>query len=204
MRSLLYLAGVSLLVAAGCSSGADKTAAAQQNSPSATSPTSALVADAGQRVDSLNGMQSHTFGEPRTNFSKLLSIEPGGPGQYIYLREHETGWFGLHSPPLVVFYVFQRDKFISCLVRTKQENAPLLLGQAQHLFGPGKLVAEGQYCWNGQRARADFWTAPDYTDGQRLKTYLRVSSQAGFAALRPRDQPPRVMTEAEMQAPAQR
>ena len=109
----------------------------------------------GSKVDSLNGIAGHTFGQSLSTFPKmrLLSVEPGELTR-TYVYEGTTGWFGKHHAQIPTqFYYFLNGKFCRFVAIG---NPAVLRPEVTYLFGPGQ--AEGTYrlFWEGDRARAAY------------------------------------------------
>lgn len=130
------LAGTLLLHA--CSQASPDTAAA--DSPSA--PASAKRTT-GTAADSINGMQGHTFGEPLSNFPKLVLVtkeDEKGVRVYQMPAGQERGWFGKHAKDFTTYYQFQDGKFAMFRAVTTGigANRTAMREEARFLFGPGK------------------------------------------------------------------
>lgn len=109
----------------------------------------------GGKVDSLNGIAGHTFGEPLSAFPKMRLLPPT-PGALTrtYAYEGKEGWFGKHQAQVSTqFYYFMNGKFCRFLAIG---NPTVLRPEVTYLFGPGQ--AEGKYrlFWEGSRARAAY------------------------------------------------
>ena len=109
----------------------------------------------GGKVDSLNGIAGHTFGQPLSAFPKMRLLPPA-PGERTRTYEYEgnEGWFGKHHAQVrTQFYYFLNGKFCRFLALG---NPTVLRPEATYLFGPGQ--AEGKYrlFWEGSRARAAY------------------------------------------------
>jgi hypothetical protein len=149
---LAVLAG-SLL--SSCSS-ADSTPETRAETPE----TAAVQFPFGAKVDSLNGIAGHTFGQPVSAFPKMRLMETS-PGELTRTYDDEgvagakaTGWFGKHRPQVPTqLYWFLDNKFSRFLA---VGDAATLRAEAIYLLGPGQ--AQGQYklFWEGSRARAVF------------------------------------------------
>jgi hypothetical protein len=147
----LLLAAVSFL--SSCS---------QQEPATITSPAGEAAAKPapapfpyGAKVDSLNGIAGHTFGQPLNAFSNLqpLPVEKGeltrvyspSPGQ-------QRNWFDKHRDQIFVqLYWFEQGKFVK--FRAVGAAAPLRT-EAVYLLGPGLAQGLDQLFWEGSQARA--------------------------------------------------
>lgn len=152
---LASLAGVLL---SGCSSPATPETTTAARSPKAGSAAAAPAPfPFGGKVDSLNGIAGHTFGQPLSAFAELEAL-PATPGQltrvYSVRRGNARGWFGKHQTQVPTqLYWFLDNKFYRFRA---VGNANLLRAEAAYLLGPG--LAEGIYhlYWEGRQARAAY------------------------------------------------
>jgi hypothetical protein len=128
---LLTLTGILL---SGCSSPSPAT--------TATTPAAAVTPEPstrfpfGGKVDSLNGIAGHTFGQPLSAFPKMRAM-PVSPGELTraYVYEGSEGWFGKHHKQVrTQFYYFLNGKFC-CFMALG--NPTVLRPEATYLFGPG-------------------------------------------------------------------
>lgn len=156
-----------------CSS-ADSAHEPQTAVPEGTdqSPTSQFPF--GSRVDSLNGIAGHPFGEPLSAFPQLRLLPPtAGALTRTYSYEGKEGWFGKHQAQVSTqLYYFLDGKFCRFLAIG---NPTVLRPEVTYLFGPGQ--AEGQYrlFWEGSRARAAY---VEQARGFGLEGRLDVLSKA--------------------------
>ena len=107
----------------------------------------------GHRVDSLNGIAGHRFGEPMRAFPRLHLVPPdlGVPLQ-SYTSEAPTGWFGRHRAQVPdQYYTFLYDQFFAFVALG---DPAVLKTEATHLFGPGRTQGAHQLLWEGRQARA--------------------------------------------------
>lgn len=109
----------------------------------------------GGKVDSLNGIAGHPFGEPLSAFPKM-NLLPPSPGERTrtYSYKGDAGWFGKHRAQVPTqLYYFLDGKFCRFLAIG---NPTILREEVSYLFGPG--LAEGKYrlFWEGSRARAAY------------------------------------------------
>jgi hypothetical protein len=149
--TLAFLAG-SLL--SNCS--ADSTPETQAATPS----TAAVQFPFGAKVDSLNGIAGHTFGQPVSAFSKMRFMQ-NSPGQLSRTYSDEgvtgakaTGWFGKHHAQVPTqLYWFLDDRFSQFRA---VGDAATLRAEAIYLLGPGQAQGQDQLFWDGSRARAVF------------------------------------------------
>ncbi|HET9505655.1 MAG TPA: hypothetical protein VFO93_19075 [Hymenobacter sp.] len=148
--SLLTLTG---LLLTGCSSPSPATGEAPATAGTAAAPTPQFPF--GSRVDSLNGIAGHPFGQPLSAFSNLRPLPPT-PGTLTrtYSYEGKEGWFGQHQAQVSTqLYYFLDGNFCRFLAIG---NSTVLRPEVTYLFGPGQ--AEGKYrlFWEGSRARAAY------------------------------------------------
>lgn len=120
------------------------------------------------KVDSLNGIPGHQFGEPLSAFPGLvLTPGQGTPGtkRYAYPADKpEAGWFGKHKKEVeFVFYTFRDDKFISFQAVAFGNGRQALQKEAQYLFGKGQPHGLGMH-WPGEKAQA-FYTPRNLPTG---------------------------------------
>ena len=138
---------------AGCSSP----------NPATTSTTAAAGVTAppasqfpfGSKVDSLDGIAGHTFGQPLSAFPKMRLIPPA-PGERTRTYEYEgtEGWFGKHHAQVrTQFYYFLNGKFYRFMALG---NPAALRPEATYLFGPGQAEGNSRLFWEGRRARAAY------------------------------------------------
>lgn len=171
---VLSLAAVLL---GGCTDSTSRTqkASANQSAPAETTTTTRAA-----RVDSLNGIPGHHFGEPLSAFPGLVSIGPKelGAQSYYYAKGGEPGWFGKrtkeYSNEFYTRYTFAEGKFVSFFASGKGDMRQAVQKQAEYLYGPGAPTNNGAF-WEGSQAEA--WTAPD-NRGFGPATTLLVRSKA--------------------------
>ncbi|AMR29553.1 hypothetical protein A0257_22275 [Hymenobacter psoromatis] len=106
-------------------------------------PTAAAPRSYGTRADSLDGMQGHRFGEPLSNFPKLILVtkeDEQGVRVYQLPSGQERGWFGKHAKDFSTYYQFQDGKFAMFRAVTTGigANRTAMREEARFLFGPGK------------------------------------------------------------------
>ena len=123
--------------------------AAAGAAPAATPPAFPF----GQRVDSLNGIAGHRFGEPPSAFPWLhLELPTTGMPTRTYTSGATTGWFGQHRAQVPnQYYTFLYDKFFAFVALG---DPAVLKTEATHLFGPGRAQGPHQLFWEGSQARA--------------------------------------------------
>jgi hypothetical protein len=134
-----------------------------QSTPETTTGTQAAARPAspefpfGGKVDSLNGIPGHQFGEPLSAFPGIELAKTQNPGTRTYTypdNKPAPGWFGKHKKDVpFVFYVFKDDKFIAFQAIAMGAGRQALQEQALFLFGPGKKYPAGT-SWNGEKALA--------------------------------------------------
>lgn len=114
----------------------------------------------GAKVDSLNGIAGHTFGQPVSAFPKMRLMQTS-PGELTRTYDDEgvagakaTGWFGKHRPQVPTqLYWFLDNKFSQFRA---VGDAATLRAEAIYLLGPGQAQGQYQLFWEGSRARAVF------------------------------------------------
>jgi hypothetical protein len=148
--SFLPLAVLAGTLLTSCSSG-DSSSETKPGS----APKAAVAFPFGTKVDSLNGIAGHTFGQPLSAFANLrpLPVEKGeltrvyssSPGQ-------QRNWFDKHRDQVSIqLYWFEKNKF----VKFRAVGAALpLRTEAVYLLGPGLAQGLDQLFWEGSRARA--------------------------------------------------
>ncbi len=131
--------------------------------------TTAAAADAaprsyGTRADSLDGMQGHHFGEPLSNFPKLVLVtkeDAKGVRVYQMPAAQERGWFGKHAKDFTTFYQFQDGKFAAFQAVTTGigANRTAMRQEARFLFGPGKDRNDQMsgLDWEGERVMVQYY-----------------------------------------------
>ena len=134
-----------------------------QNTTEAVAHADAPAPAAVTRVDSLNGIPHHSFGDPLSAFPGLerLSDEPPKVSaslvgySYPFGSKAATDWFGKHENELgSVIYYFQGGKFVGLRVVTRGP-APTrrLMEELTFLFGPATAQVNGFY-WPGEKVQA--------------------------------------------------
>ena len=166
---LLTLAGVLL---GSCSSPSPATT---ETAPQAAVPAQASVQfPFGGKVDSLNGIAGHTFGQPLSAFPKM-QLEPPLPGQLTrtYAYEGSAGWFGQHPKQVrVQLYYFLNGKFCRFLALG---DPTVLRPEATSLFGPGQAAGKDRLLWEGSQVRAAY---REKASGMEMEGTLDVASKA--------------------------
>lgn len=171
---VVSFAGVLL---AGCTDSGSPTNTADANQ---TAPAEATATTRAPRVDSLNGIPGHHFGEPLGAFPGLVPIGPKelGAQSYYYAQGGEPGWFGKrtkeYSNEFYTRYTFAEGKFVSFFASGRGNMRQALQKEAEFLYGPGTPTNNGSL-WAGRQAEA--WTAPD-NRGFGPATTLLVRSKA--------------------------
>jgi len=128
----------------------------------------------GGKVDSLNGIAGHPFGQPLSAFPQMQAL-PASPGEptRAYVYEGREGWFGKHHQQVrAQFYYFLNGKFCHFMALG---DPNVLRPEATYLFGPGQ--AEGKYrlFWEGSRTRAAY---REQASGMGMEGQLDVLSKA--------------------------
>jgi hypothetical protein len=107
----------------------------------------------GHRLDSLNGIAGHRFGEPMRTFPRL-HLEPPDLGVPLqsYTSDAPTGWFGRHRTQVrYQYYTFFYGQFFAFVALG---DPAVLKSEATHLFGPGRAQGSHQLLWEGKQVRA--------------------------------------------------
>ena len=169
-RSVL-LATVSLLAVALYSSCSHSSPDNVTSPPIGTdnAPTIPVKHTTGSKVDSLNGIPGHPFGEASVTFKGATPGESNitGMKRYYYPSSQPTrgyGWFGKHSEQIITNYYFVDDKFAYFVATAYGENRRLLSDEATYLFGKGDQFKLDGVIWQGKKARA-IYTQPFSTSG---------------------------------------
>lgn len=172
----------------------DSGSPAQKAGRDQSAPAEATITTWATRVDSLNGIPGHHFGEPLSSFPGLVPIsgKEFGAQSYYYVQQGETGWFGKctkeHSNDFYTRYTFSGGKFVSFLASGRGEMSQALQQQAEYLYGPGTPTNDGSR-WAGSRTEA--WMASDTQNSSPVNTlmvwskaFARQQAQARAAQLR--------------------
>jgi len=166
--TLLTLTGVLL---GSCSSPSPTT---NETAPAAgVTPAPARQFPFGGKVDSLNGIAGHTFGQPLSAFPKMRLLPPT-PGRLTRTYEYEgnEGWFGKHHKQVrTQFYYFLNGKFCRFMALG---DPTVLRPEATYLFGPGQAVGKYRLFWEGSRARAAY---SEQASGMGMEGQLDVLSK---------------------------
>lgn len=159
MYSLRRFPSLVILLATGlmgaCSQQTDPATGAADARSAAPAPAAPQF-PYGARVDSLNGIADHVFGQPLNAFAKLeaVALDPGDPiRRYWVPAAASRGWFGKHRREVPNQFV---DFVDGQFYRFRAVGEPATLrAEAAFLFGPG-LVEGTQVFWEGSRARAAY------------------------------------------------
>lgn len=148
---------IGVLFAGTLLSSCSQSSPTTESGAGSSAPTVAAERTTGTKVDSLNGVPGHQFGESLSAFPGLeLTPGQGEPGtrRYAYPdNKPEAGWFGKHKKQFgYVFYTFKDDKFMSFQAIAFGTGRPLLQQEAQFLFGQGKRNGIGTR-WGGKKQR---------------------------------------------------
>lgn len=131
----------------------------QEPATTTTNPKPAAAKEAakfpyGTKIDSLNGVAGHSFGQPLSAFPRMemFPAEADELTRSYHAPEQVTsGWFAKHRREVPSqFYYFLDGQF--CQFRALGDAATLR-AEAAYLFGPG-LQQGPQVFWEGERARA--------------------------------------------------
>jgi len=155
---VLLTTTASLLVAAlaGCSQ-----ATPDSNSVAVTPASQVVVRTTGFRVDSINGIPGHRFGDPLSTFPGLtvLTGESGATKRYYYPSSRPapgTAWFAGHNSEFDVTYFFIDNKFATIVVTSYGDHRKLLHDETVYLFGPGDHYETDGTIWRGREAYATY------------------------------------------------
>ncbi|MGI4820716.1 MAG: hypothetical protein ACRYFV_05835 [Janthinobacterium lividum] len=159
MSYLYSLATGSLLTGLLLSSCSQPAPTTDASSAATTNkvPVASVKHFTGMKVDSLNGIPGHHFGEALTAFPGLILGETNMTGmkRYYYPSGRSThGWFGKHDTQLTTNYYFVNDKFAYFVATAYRNNLSLLSDEATYLFGKGDLFELDGVIWQGKQARA--------------------------------------------------
>ena len=160
MNHLYYLttgAALATTLLTACSSSPSKSATESVATAEAPAPVAVT------RVDSLNGIPHHAFGEPLSSFPGMERISKQPPKvsgslvgyTYPFGSKAATDWFGKHEKELgSVIYYFQNEKFAGLRVVTHgPQPARRLMDELTFLFGPATTQIGGFY-WPGTKVQA--------------------------------------------------
>lgn len=157
-RSLLLIIGA-LLTSTLLSSCSHSSPTTESGTP-ASAPTVAAARTTATKVDSLNGIPGHPFGEPLSAFPGLQLSQTQTPGVQTYSYPEGkglTGWFGKHRKEVpFVFYTFRDGKFLAFQAIALGSGRPALQQETLFLLGQGHQNPENT-TWVGEKARA-FYT----------------------------------------------
>jgi hypothetical protein len=164
LTSKALLAGVLL---SNCSHPAPATTAAvpetEAGSPAAKFPY-------GGKLDSLNGVPTHRFGEPLNAFTGLVKANGDTPGMVSYYlpagSAQQVRWFAKHHAEVPgVFYSFRDGKFAFFhAIAYSPTGQAALAAEARFLFGAGRQLNDRTE-WVGEQAWAVL--APSFVNGQK-------------------------------------
>ena len=136
------------------SSCSQSTPAATATSPDVAAPEASTQFPFGAKVDSLNGLAGHPFGQPVSAFPKMemYAVEPGELTRtYHPPKAPATGWFAKHRAEVPYqYYDFLDGQFYRFRA---VGDAATLRAEALYLLGPGQEQGP-QIFWDGSRARA--------------------------------------------------
>ncbi len=165
------------------------------SSPSSTTtdpPTPpAAAAAVTVKVDSLNGIPGHQFGEPLSAFPGLVLDNNQGPGPRTYTYpsgKPEAGWFGKRRKEapneFYTSYLFAEGKFVGFSAVAYGDLRKALKEEAAYLYGPGSARTKGRL-WEGSQAVAWYTYPPQLlgpTDRLDVQSQAFVRAQATAAA----------------------
>lgn len=139
------------------------------SSCSHSSPTTEARSDApavaterttGTKVDSLNGIPGHHFGDPVSAFPGLELAKSQQPGTQTYTYPNgkpEAGWFGKHKRDgdLFVFYIFKDNRFAGFQALAFGTTRAALQEETLFLLGPGNK-GFANTSWKGEKTQASY------------------------------------------------
>lgn len=133
----------------------------------------------GVKVDSLDGIPGHHFGEPLSAFPGLVAGQVNGDGMRLYYYPSDgptldRGWFGKHRKELMLRYYFENGKFAYFTATAFGDYRKMLNDEAVYLFGIGERFQLTGTIWQGQRTRA-MYTTPFLPQGQA--SHLEIVSE---------------------------
>ena len=151
---------LSVLIAftGGLLSGCSSPASTSETQAASPKPAATVQFPFGAKVDSLNGIAGHTFGQPVSAFAPMRPLQVS-PGELTRTyadggSAKATGWFGKHRPQVPTqLYWFLDNKFSQFRA---VGDAATLRAEAIYLLGPGQAQGQHQLFWEGSRARAVF------------------------------------------------
>ena len=136
----------------------------------------------GARMDSLNGIAGHVFGQPLRAFGKLeaMALDPGDPiRRYWVPAAASRGWFSKHRQQVPNQFV---DFVDGQFYRFRAVGEPATLrAEAVFLFGPGLVEGEKVF-WEGARARAAYSEQVRGLGREGTLDVLSKPLEAGLAA----------------------
>lgn len=152
LRTLYYIPLAVGLLGACSSPQSPGNSATGSPDPTATPPKFSY----GAKVDSLNGIPGHTFGQPLRAFPKMETFAPelGVLTRTYGLPDGVAGtWFARHRAQVPYQYL---DFLDGQLYRFRAVGEPAALkAEATYLLGPGQVEGERVF-WEGERARAAY------------------------------------------------
>ena len=160
MHPTTYFYFPTLAIIAGSLLSSCSSADSPPETRAETPKTTAVQFPFGAKVDSLNGIAGHTFGQPVSTFPQMRLMQTS-PGELTRTYDDEgvagakaTGWFGKHRPQVPTqLYWFLDNKFSQFRA---VGDAATLRAEAIYLLGPGQAQGQYQLFWDGSRARAVF------------------------------------------------
>ncbi len=139
----------------------DSGSQTQKAGANQTAPAKATADTRATRVDSLNGIPGHTFGEPLRNFPGLVLLSKNdetGVRLYQMPENQQRGWFAKYAKYAITYYQFQDGQFAMFMASTmgRGGSPTVMRKEALSLFGPGKEQHDllGEMNWEGERVRA--------------------------------------------------
>lgn len=109
------------------------------------------------KVDSLNGIPGHHFGEPLSAFPGLVLTQGQQPGTQTYNYPEgkpEAGWFGKHKKDVPsVYYMFKDGKFVAFQAIAYGAGRAALQEETMFLLGPGSKGITNT-SWVGKKNQA--------------------------------------------------
>ncbi|OGX91485.1 hypothetical protein [Hymenobacter coccineus] len=142
-------------------SSCSQSAPTANDSAATTAPSRIAPAKrtAPMKVDSLNGIPGHHFGEPLAAFPGLKARGSNALGMKSYYypsgqSAQGDGWFGKHAQQLTTSYYFIDGKFAYFTTTTYGVNRDLFKKEAEYLFGAGERYRLDGVIWQGKQTRA--------------------------------------------------
>ncbi len=149
---------IGVLLATTLLSNCSHSSPANESKPEGSAPNVIAERSIGTKVDSLNGIPGHHFGDPVSSFPGIVLAKSQQPGTQTYTypdNKPEGGWFGKHKQGgnLFVFYTFKDNKFAGFQALAFGTTRAELQEETMFLLGPGQKGAFNTN-WAGEKTRA--------------------------------------------------